>query len=37
MKTPDHILVTAYRRVTKRRAIERVREHVRKVRPHQRR
>jgi len=37
MKAPDQIPVSAYRRITKRGAIERVREHVRPVRPYQRR
>jgi len=37
MKPPSQIPVNAYRRITKAGAIQRVREHIRKVAPHQRR
>ena len=37
MKQPNQIPVTAYRRITKAGAIQLVREHYRKVTPHQRR
>ena len=37
MKQPDQIPVSAYRRITKARSIQRVRQHVRKITPHTRR